>query len=1230
MRKDVEKIGRYKIIEILGSGGSGCVYKAYDSETDRHYAIKSVSPRNLISDRTFDETRKRFDREASLLEQLKHPNIISIIDRVDDDNGSHIVLEYINRISLDGGKLYSQEFVLDIMLQTAKALEYAHGLKVIHRDIKPDNLLIGGSIDHPIVKLTDFGIAHVLDDVLRMTTTGEVIGTFFYMAPEQVEGLVCDERTDLYSLGLVGYELLSGKRAQEGDSPAKVIGQIMLSNPIPPSQVIGKEVSTLDKIILKLLRKDPNARYQSATDLILDLESLKASGIDSTHTSSINIATGFSPLVGREKELSYLVKQLSEAKASKNNFIFLFGPTGIGKTRLLSELTSVAKSWGIPTINAQATKYDSHRPFGLIGQITLAILGKVDYPKWVKLGLAAISENMARYIGVDAPDLNPKELSHLIEDAFTWLIQNTCKDKPLLITIDDAQWADKPSTSIATSIINLLSDTGLIVVFAINSDNTKLHGRISDTIDNTSRKSNILNISPLSDEQIKEYVQNILDVSDIPDSLVSLVQRESCGNPMFANEIITGLACEGTLRVIGDRVEMTCVNPDIPKKLIQYQNMSIANLDEATLNLVSTAAMIGPRFSVELLAEVANISTFDALGLLDNALRSQILRVSMTPVGNVYYFTHERTRQQLVSQKSTHFRQTVSHRVATSILKLYSNNLEEHLESLIYHFGNSPNPYRAVPYLTRQSRLALKKFQRDEALRYANTAFRLSEESDNKEQLIYVYELLSDIHLDSNDLNNALKMIEAAVELAKNSDEFEKSEEAILYRKLSKLQYDTGKVEQSLKSIENAFSILYGSGNMAEISRCERLYSVIISRTKPKEALNHAKAALATAEETNDLVLIIGCLGNISSILRIHGKTMESYQALEKAVKLGEDNGLEKALEGIYANLASFSFNELGDSAKGRMFAGKARNLAKRTGNMGLVNFLNILEGFRCYRDGFLTQAKELLQESMEFWDKINQPSKLWYTQMLLAWVFLEEENILAAESFLERSKKTFRSCSEGNFDFDIVSCDLEIKKQKGEWEEAKRIARESLASDSTSQEVHKTISLMLSISDIYVELGDIKNAMKELNIAKSILDKTVNVQLEFPTLHEYVQALQKILEKSSNVNQLTKILTLAGVGMLGKDIVELIDKYIELAFLSSLSGGSRSDVVKAYILRAKFSMQMVELTHDVSRVYEYISTAKDSLWKAFSLCAEIEHNTLTKRVNDLLLKLSNLEAKPI
>lgn len=210
------------------------------------------------------------------------------------------------------------------------------------------------------------------------------------------------------------------------------------------------------------------------------------------------------------------------------------------------------------------------------------------------------------------------------------------------------------------------------------------------------------------------------------------------------------------------------------------------------------------------------------------------------------------------------------------------------------------------------------------------------------------------------------------------------------------------------------------------------------------------------------------------------------------------------------------------------------------------------------------------------------------------------------------------------------MSCDLEIKKQKGEWEEAKRIARESLASDSTSQEVHKTISLMLSISDIYVELGDIKNAMKELNIAKSILDKTVNVQLEFPTLHEYVQALQKILEKSSNVNQLTKILTLAGVGMLGKDIVELIDKYIELAFLSSLSGGSRSDVVKAYILRAKFSMQMVELTHDVSRVYEYISTAKDSLWKAFSLCAEIEHNTLTKRVNDLLLKLSNLEAKPI
>ena len=279
-----EIAGRYQVVQKLGAGAFGTVYKAKDKILGRMVAIKTIRLEGLAASGTsLEQLMDRFKREAQISAQLKHPNIVTIYDVGDVEGTSYLAMEFIDGIGLDraiagAGRLTTQRAAV-LGAQVADALDFAHRHSVVHRDIKPANIMIEGG---DRVKVTDFGIAKVTDSADHLTQTGSLLGTPSYMSPEQARGNELDGRSDLFAVGCILYEMLTGKKAFRGDSITGLIFKIITEDP-PPLRAEDPDIpEEMVRIISKCLAKQADQRYQAGRELADDLLAMSRPGSSPT------------------------------------------------------------------------------------------------------------------------------------------------------------------------------------------------------------------------------------------------------------------------------------------------------------------------------------------------------------------------------------------------------------------------------------------------------------------------------------------------------------------------------------------------------------------------------------------------------------------------------------------------------------------------------------------------------------------------------------------------------------------------------------------------------------------------------------------------------------------------------------------------------------------------------------------------------------------------------------
>jgi serine/threonine protein kinase/Tol biopolymer transport system component len=291
------RLGPYEIVAPLGAGGMGEVYRAHDSRLGREVAVKVLPPQFSVD----EERLRRFEQEARAAGALNHPNILSVYDTGTFQGAPYVVSELLEGETLRariGDSPLPQRKAVDYATQIAKGLAAAHERGIVHRDLKPDNLFVTGD---GRIKILDFGLAKMADPVAEsetalatggpQTSAGTALGTVGYMSPEQVRGQKVDHRSDIFSFGVVLYEMFTGRRAFQGDSAVETMNAILKEDPKPPANGGQPLPPGLDRIVLHCLEKSPDERFQSARDVAFDIEALPG-------TSS---ASGMTPATARRR-----------------------------------------------------------------------------------------------------------------------------------------------------------------------------------------------------------------------------------------------------------------------------------------------------------------------------------------------------------------------------------------------------------------------------------------------------------------------------------------------------------------------------------------------------------------------------------------------------------------------------------------------------------------------------------------------------------------------------------------------------------------------------------------------------------------------------------------------------------------------------------------------------------------------------------------------------------------
>ncbi len=740
--------GRYRVEARLGGGGMGEVYRAWDSSLGRDVAVKIVSAARLSD----PDLRKRFAREAQAASALNHPNIVSVFDAGESDAGPFLVMELITGRTLRAILREPPDVTLatDFGRQIARALAAAHAAGIVHRDIKPENVMVR---EDGYVKVLDFGIARVAavsaahDETTEAETGGaltgtSVIGTAAYMAPEQARGGTVGPPTDIFALGLLLYELASGRHPFASAAGALgSVARMMSETPIPPSRLNADVPPVLDALILRMLGLEPAAR-PTAADVDRALSTLTGGTL-----AAVRSSRGRTHVVGREEVEAELARAFESAVTGTGMVVAIGAEPGLGKTTVVEQFLEIVAA-SRPCLIARGRCSERHADGGaaylpwfelldsMRGRNSTGGIGelmKTTAPTW--------HAQVAPMSSGDSPEaraltVNRAGSQQWLKRELAAFLDEASLHTPLLLFVDDMHWADAATVDLLQYVApRLEASRALIVVTYRPSDLTRTrHPFEAVKLDLEGR--GVLREVPLqflTSGDVEQYLALEFPGHHFPPTFASVLHAKTEGHPLFMADAVRSLRDRGVLSDDGGAwhvaIPLEEVAEDIPRSVRSMIDLTLSRLDDLERKVLVAAAVQGVEFDTAIVARAAKMDQADVEERLDQIARRHALvrmvREFEYPDRSVsvkYRFVHALYQDALYRSLGPSRRASTSAAVAQAIATAAAGQVNARAAELGYLYETARDFSRAAEFFLIASERARQIFADRDALALARRA----------------------------------------------------------------------------------------------------------------------------------------------------------------------------------------------------------------------------------------------------------------------------------------------------------------------------------------------------------------------------------------------------------------------------------------------------------------------------------------------------------------------------
>jgi adenylate cyclase len=954
---EAEAARRYEIVETIGRGGMGEVCLADDLMLHRQVALKFVTSAG-------GDVLEHLLSEARAAASLDHPFICSIYEVTTLNGRPCIVMEFVRGQTLERRLRRGPVPIADalhIAEEIAEALEAAHRRRVIHRDLKPANVML--TEDHHI-KVMDFGLATRLpgdgvDEPMQTrimpADTGVLRGTPAYMAPEQIRGEAADRRSDIFSFGILVYELLSGLNPFQRETIDATLTAIVNESvprlhdrapAIPPS---------IGDIVTRLLGKDPVHRHQSFGEVRTDLRRVAAdfSGLRARTIPLVERPeeTGRT-LIGRDAERARLVQLIADAKCGRGSLVLLSGEAGVGKTHLAQEAQNAARREGFQTLAGRCYEQQGVTPLNAYIEVlddAMRLMPGSEFRRAMGPGASELAKLLPELHRL-FPDLPPAlELPPQLRQRFLFtnireFFTRCAHIRPLLIFIDDLQWADESTLQFTQHLAHAVAELPIVIVAAYRDADLAVSPP-RPTLQNLLSRVRGQRSATLSPHAIKTALNDLvcqgraceitlrsfdeagvrgmlaaLARNDPPVQVVRRFMEQTGGNPLFVAELFRHLNEEGRLFDTRNRWrrDVEFGTGEVPQPLRIVLERRLQRISGGTREVLKAASVIGRQFELDLLAAVAGVEDDALVAALDEAEQSRLLSGPSGRREVAWRFPHDLIRQVLTAPISQHRRQRLHLRIADAMARLdtparaYTSDIAHHL----YSAGRMADGQRASHALMQVGDAAYSLYATDDAIVHYRRALEvLQDVAGGAAMQLRVDERLADLQALAADRAAAIDRYQSLArrhEAAGN-----RVDQARIARKLGTLHWQAGNRSEATAYYQRALEMLEGSVAHVEAAHLYQDLGLAAFRSgENRKAIEWAQRALQSAEAaqsdesslTPDVrkaaaVAVAHATNTIGVALARSHQLEAARQHMEQSLEIARSLGLLDVACRAYANL---------------------------------------------------------------------------------------------------------------------------------------------------------------------------------------------------------------------------------------------------------------------------------------------------------------------------------------